>query len=180
MRLAGPQRSSARPGLSGFFDTGLLGTCRLSAAGLAFAVAACGGPPPPPPPPAPTIAQLKLSVSADVNPTQSGEPAPVVVRVYQLTSSTTFDQAEFFRLLNTDAATLGPDLVKKEEYLLPPNGKKEETLTIPDRVEAIGVFAAYREFQTRSWRVTVPVPPHKTTPVSVSVSAAGLSVVKAP
>lgn len=133
----------------------------------------CGGPPPPPPP---TVARLSLTASADANATQAGQGAPTVVRVYQLASTAGFEKAEFFRLLNGDTALLGPDLVKRDEYLLAPGTKKEATLTVPDRVQALGLFAAYREFGARTWRLLVPLPPNKTTPVAVSVTASGLVV----
>ena len=134
----------------------------------------CGSPPPPPPPP--TVAQVTLRAGPDINPTGAGQAAPVVVRVYQLASAAGFEKAEFRTLFAADAAALGADLVKKEEFLLTPGATKVEALTLPDAVTAVGVFAAFREFGTRTWRVTVPVPPHKTTPVSVAVDAAGLRV----
>ena len=132
----------------------------------------CGAPPPPPP----TVAVLTLSASADANATASGQGAPTIVRVYQLASTSAFEKAEFFKLLNGDAALLGPDLVKKDDYLLAPGAKKEATMTVPDRVQALGVFAAYREFGARTWRVVIPLPPNKTTPVAVTVGTGGLTV----
>ena len=142
---------------------------------LTFGLQACGGAPPPAPP-SPTVVKLTLSASADANATATGQGAPTIVRVYQLSSAAGFEGAEFFRLLNTDTAVLGQDLVKRDEYLIAPGTRKEETLTLPDRVKALGIFAGYRQFQSRTWRVVVPVPANKTTPVSVSVSASGLVV----
>lgn len=144
---------------------------RGSVFGLVLAVAACAAPPPPVPP---TVVKLTIDVAKDANATAGGQGAPTIVRVYQLVSSAGFEKAEFFRLLNGDTALLGADLVKKDEYLLAPGARKEETLTLPDRVTALGVLAAYREFQTRTWRVVVPVTPKATTPVTVTVGAAGL------
>ncbi len=140
-------------------------------------LARCGSPPPPP---APTVATLTLTASADVNPTQSGQGAPLIVRVYQLSGTAAFEKAEFFRLLNGDAATLGQDLVKRDEYLLAPGTKKQVALTVPDTVQALGVFAAYRVFQSLPWHATIPLPPHKATPVTVTLSAAGLHTGSAP
>ncbi len=137
----------------------------------AISLAACSSPPPPPPP---TVAQVKLIASSDVNPAQSGSGAPVVVRVYQLASPAAFDKAEFFPLLNGDAAALGQDLVKRDEYLMAPSTTKEASVTVPDRVMSIGVFAAYRQFQTKVWRLDVALPPHKTTPVTIRLGADGL------
>ncbi len=152
---------------------GRLRSARAQAGLLALlSVAGCSGPPPPPPP---TVAKLTIEASPGANATADGRGAPTIVRVYQLAATSAFDKAEFFRLLNADAATLGPDLVKKDEYLLAPGTSKIETMTLPDRVQAIGVFAAYRQFQDRAWRVTVPLPPNKTTPVVLSVGAGGLA-----
>lgn len=149
------------------------GTRRWPAtAALALALAGCAAAPPPPVPP--TVVTLTLAAARDANATASGQGAPTVVRVYQLASPAGFEKAEFFRLFNGDVALLGPDLVKKDEYLLAPGTTKVETLTLPDRVTALGVLAAYREFQTRTWRAVVPVTPRATTPVTVTVGAAGL------
>ena len=147
---------------------------RAAVAALTFALQACSGPPPPPPPLPPTAAALTITASAGANATVEGQGAPTIVRVYQLASTAGFERAEFFRLLNADAATLGPDLIKRDEYLLPPGASKQEALAIPDRVQALGVFAAFREFQSRVWRLTIPLPANKTTTAMVSVSADGL------
>lgn len=145
--------------------------------GLLAAVAACGSPPPPPPP---TVVAIKLSATADVNATQSGQGAPVMVRVYQLASPAAFEGAEFFRLYNADAATLGADLVKKDEYLLAPGESRSVTLSPLDPVHAIGVFAAYRDFQQATWRATAPVPAHQTTNLAIVAGATAVKLDAAP
>ena len=143
------------------------------ATAAALAVWGCAAPPPPPPPP--TIVQLKLSATRDVNANPSGQGAPVVVRVYQLASPAAFEKAEFFRLMNADATALGADLVKKDEYLLAPGTTKQAELTIPAPVKALGIMAAYRQFQSTTWRITVPIPPNKTTPAAITAGAPGLA-----
>lgn len=145
--------------------------------GLLAMVAACGSPPPPPPP---TVVAVKLSAAADSNATQSGQGAPVVVRIYQLASPAAFEGAEFFRLYNADAATLGPDLVKKDEYLLAPGESRSVTLSPMEPVHAIGVFAAYRDFQQATWRATAPVPAHKTTNVTIVAGASAVTLTATP
>ena len=143
----------------------------------AVTLAACAAPPAPVPP---TIANVALMAAADTNPTRAGQPAPVVVRVYQLGSTAAFEKAEFYQLLNNDTASLGTDLVKKDEYLLAPGTSKTELLTVPDTVRAIGVFAAYREFGRVTWRATVALPPHATTAVTVTAAKTGISAAAAP
>ena len=142
-----------------------------------FGVAACSSAPPPPPP---TVVNLTLTTTADVNPSASGQGAPVVLRVYQLSSSAGFEKAEFYRLYNSDIATLGADIAKKDEYLLPPGTSKTVSVQPPTNVTALGVFAAYRDFSHANWRGTTPVPPNKTTDVSVRADAKGVTITAAP
>ena len=138
-----------------------------------FSVGACSPPPPPPPP---TVVNLTLTTTADANPTGSGQGAPVVLRVYQLSSPAGFEKAEFFRLLNQDSATLGSDILKKDEYLLPPGATKTVTINPGPTVKALGVFAAYRDFRNVTWRATADVPPNKTTSITVNAGAAGVTL----
>lgn len=146
--------------------------------GAALLLASCGGRHP-----AATAVErphtLSVSASADANPAPSGKGAPVVVRVYQLTSSAGFERAEFFRLLNQDAATLGPDLVKREEFLVAPGATKTEPLSLADTAQAVGIFAAYRDFQHADWRAVAQVVPHKTVSVVVTAAAKGVTVAAA-
>jgi type VI secretion system protein VasD len=139
--------------------------------GVLTAVAACSAPPPPP-----TVVQLTLTATPDVNPSPSGQGAPLVVRVYQLGSTSAFTGAEFFPLFNQDQATLGTDLVKRDELTLVPGQSRTLTLTPTEPVKAIGVFAAYRDFQHATWRDSADVPPHQTTKVTATAAGDGVSV----
>ena len=137
-------------------------------------LAACAPPPPPPPPP--TVVSLTMTTGPDANPNASGQGAPVIIRVYQLGSSAGFEKAEFYRLFNQDAATLGPDVIKRDEFLLPPGSSKTVQLDPSPAVKTIGVFAAYRDFSHTNWRGVAPVPEHKTTTITVTAAAPGIEV----
>ena len=132
--------------------------------------------PPPPPPPPPTVATVAITTTADANPNGAGQGAPVIVRVYQLSSSAGFEKAEFFRLLNQDSVTLGADVVKKDEFLLPPASSKTLKLEPPSTVKSVAVFAAYRDFGKVNWRGVADIPEHKTTDITVKADASGISV----
>lgn len=147
----------------------------LLCAAVLGSLAACGGPPPPPPLP-PTVVELTLTATADVNSTESGQGAPVVVRIYQLGSATAFGNAEFFQLFNKDSEFLKSDLVKRDDFILAPGQTKTATLMPSDSVKAIGVFAAYRDFQRATWRGTADIPPHQTTRVTVTAGASGITM----
>jgi len=150
--------------------------CRL-ALGLALALAGCASPPPPLPP---TVVKLNLAASPDVNPTASGVPAPVELRIYQLGSDGTFGGAGFFQLFNDDKATLGTDLLARDSAILAPGQNKTLTLSPADPVKAIGVFAAYRNYQQTVWRGSVAVTPHQTVAVDVVASRDGIMIASKP
>jgi type VI secretion system protein VasD len=133
-------------------------------------------PPSPPPPPPPTTVSVTIKTAPDTNLTPDGQGAPVVIRIYQLASRSSFDAAEFYRLYNGDAATLGADLVKKEEFLLAPASSRTVSIEPADTVHAIGIFAAYSDFQKVTWRGVANVPPHETTTVTVGADRSGVTL----
>jgi len=147
-----------------------VGPAAMLAAAL---VSGCAAPPPPPPP---TVVNITLITTADDNPTADNQGAPLALRLYQLGTTANFAAAEFFPLYNGDAAVLKSDLVKREDFLLPPSTTKTETIMPPDPVKAIGVFGAYRDIGAATWRVAVDIKAHATTNITVTAGRAGLSL----
>ncbi len=141
---------------------------------IAGAAGLCGCAAPPPPPP--TVVNVTLRATSDDNPTTDNQGAPLALRIYQLASPANFAGAEFFALYNDDAATLKSDLVRREDFLLPPGGGKSETIQPDPQVRAIAVFAAYRDFQHVTWRGMADVAPHQVTTITVSAGRDGITV----
>jgi type VI secretion system protein VasD len=144
----------------------------LPIAMLLLILAGCGSPPPPPP----TVVNAEATAAMNVNLTPDGQGAPVETRVYQLGSKTVFDGAEFFPLYKADTATLGPDFIKKDQFLLIPGGAKTLTLSPTDAVHAVGVFAAYRDFPNTKWRGSVEIPAHQTTTLTIKMDNTGIKL----
>jgi type VI secretion system protein VasD len=119
---------------------------------------------------------LEISAAADANATPDGTGAPVAIRIYQLGSKLGFEGAEFYRLYNADTATLGPDLIKKDELLIAPKTNKSLTLMPGDTVHALGVFAAYSDFQNATWRADCDVPAHQATTVNITADRTGIKL----
>lgn len=148
---------------------------RFGLAALTLAVVSCAAPPPPP-----TTVELAIKATADVNPGPGGAGAPVSLRVYQLKSSAGFKAAEFFQLLEKDAAVLKDDIVQRDDYLLSPGDSKTVAITMEDRARSIGVFAAYRDYANAAWRGTVDPKPHAANKITVEAGKAGVIVKLAP
>lgn len=122
---------------------------------------------PPPPPPKPVLVipdrELQLTIRAgnQLNPDSQDRPSPVVVRLYLLRAEISFAAADFFSLYERDAATLGADLLAREEVQLRPGRSVAITRSFPHDARFLGVVAAFRDIERSSWRAlsSLPVPP---------------------
>ena len=59
-----------------------------------------------------------------MNPDSQGDPAPILVGIYELKSTAAFDSGDFTALQDHAAATLGDDLVSFEQLILLPGEHK--------------------------------------------------------
>ena len=104
---------------------------------------------------------MTLVAGADANPDARGRASPLTVRVYALKTSGAFESADFFSLFEKDQATLGAEMVQREEMLLRPGDSKKLEMTLAADIKAIGVMAAYRDLDRARWREVRVVEPGK-------------------
>lgn len=95
--------------------------------------------------------------AAELNPSVSQRPSPLLLRVYELKSPTAFNQADFMALYQSDQATLGADLVAREEIMLAPGETRPYKKSLAPETRFIGIVAAYRNLEKATWRTVVPV-----------------------
>lgn len=142
----------------------LMAWAGLAMAGAAGLLAGCAAPPPKP---VVTPVALSLVGGGDVNPDARGRASPLTVRVYALKTSGPFDGADFFSLFEKDQATLGAELVQREEMLLRPGETRKLDMTLPADVKALAFMAAYRDLDRARWREVRAIEPGK--PVGLNV-----------
>ncbi|MDR0779437.1 MAG: type VI secretion system lipoprotein TssJ [Pseudomonadales bacterium] len=99
-----------------------------------------------------TPVSLNLVAAANANPDANGRASPLAVRLYVLKASSAFSSADFFSLYDKDSATLGADLLQREEALLRPGETKSFNFSLKPDAQAIGVIAAYRDLERARWR----------------------------
>jgi len=99
-----------------------------------------------------TRVSLNLTAGAGANPDAKGRASPLMVRLYALKSSSAFTSADFFSLYDNESATLGADLVQREEMLLRPGETKKFDVTLKSDAKTLGVVAAYRDLERAHWR----------------------------
>jgi len=140
------------------------------ASGLALAGVLVGGCAAPPKPVV-TPVSITLVAAADANPDARGRASPLTVRVYALKTPGPFEGADFFSLFEKDQATLGAELVQREEMLLRPGESRKLDLTLPADAKAIGVMAAFRDLDRARWREVRAVEPGKPQTLTVTFGA---------
>ena len=149
----------------------LFGKALLAGALLVLA-AACS--------PNPTELNVTVRTSSSVNPNADSQPSPIVVRIYALKSTKTFEGADFFALFDTDSKTLGGDMLDKKEFEMAPGKSEQYKAKVSDESEFVGVMAGYRDINNATWQATMPIKPNATNNVDVKVELLSVSVAPPP
>ena len=126
---------------------------RVAATALAAVLVACASAP------KPTQVAGTIEASAQVNPSTSKRPSPVLVRVYELKTAAAFSAADFMSLYQRDKTELGGDMLGKDEFVLAPGESKTFAKTLSPDTRFLGVLAAYRDVEHARWRSVVAVQP---------------------
>ncbi len=155
---------------------------RMALAGGMLALAGCGGAPPPAPPPPPPTLALTVTGGAHQNPTASGAAAPVSVRLFQLSAAGRFEKADVFALADRPVATLGPDLLGSDEFVLAPGEVHPVAGPVKPGASVLGVVVLFRDIDHATWRVSAPLAANGPSRLALGVDglAATLAVVPAP
>ena len=146
---------------------------------VVWALMACGSPPPPPPP-KPTTVAGSIEASAQLNPSPSQRPSPMLLRIYELKSATSFNGADFMALYQADQATLGTEMVAREEHTLRPGESRPYQKTLAADTRFIAVFGAYRDLTRATWRAVVPVPAGQAHKLTIRAGELALSATLTP
>jgi type VI secretion system protein VasD len=124
----------------------------------------------------PTRIAIEIKTAGDINPATDGRASPLVLRVYQLKSPAVFNKVDFFALYDADERTLGGDLVHKEDVIMKPNETQTLVFEPPAETQAIGMFAAFRDYERAQWRAVAAVQPNKANVIHIDVSGTSLTL----
>ena len=131
----------------------------------------CAAPPPPP------VTELigMVQASANLNPSVSRRPSPLLIRVYELKSASAFSAADFVSLYQRDQAELGAEMVSREEFTLNPGDSRPLAKVAAAETRFLGVFAAYRDLDRASWRSVVAIVPGQKQRIVISAEELSIS-----
>lgn len=130
--------------------------------GATVGLAGCSSTPPPKAakPESCELASLKASVitSSRVNLSEEREPRPVQLRLYQLKNDTRFLNARFDNVWQSDAETLGDDLLKVDEVPVYPNSRVEMRVEKEAGARFLVAAGLFRNPKGRSWFTSFEFP----------------------
>jgi type VI secretion system protein VasD len=108
-----------------------------------------------------TLQTVGLTVLASdrLNPTNEGEPRPVILRIYQLKNDVGLQNAKFEEIWQDDKTALGDDLVKVDELAVYPNSRSEVKFERDDSAGYVVPVALFRNPKGRSWYTVFELPP---------------------
>jgi type VI secretion system protein VasD len=122
-----------------------------------------------------------IEATAQINPSVTKRPSPLVLRVYELKGATAFNSADFVALFQRDTAELGADLVSREEMVLQPGETRPVAAkTLAPEVKFIAVMGAFRDLERAQWRSVVTVLPGQKQRITIRADALSVSVTVAP
>jgi type VI secretion system protein VasD len=132
--------------------------CRLFALASALVLVgtACSSAPPAAACTLPT--KMRLEAGERINLDPQGEALPTVVRLYQTKEIIRVEEADFSDIWEKPEETLGPDLVKVQEFTLFPGKNATAEVSLgPDTRYVVGV-AIFRLPTGNQWRSIIPLP----------------------
>jgi type VI secretion system protein VasD len=124
----------------------------------------------------PAILTLSIGGSVDQNPDIVGTPAPIAVRIYQLTATAKFERGDVFALTEREQQTLGTDSAGSQEFVIAPNENRTLKLELKPMVQAIGVVALYRNIDAAQWRAVAPVATSGPTNLTLKIAKLAISL----
>lgn len=124
----------------------------------------------------PTRLEAKVTAAENVNKDEFGRALPIVVRLYELKSTGSFQSADFFGIYDQEAATLGGDLLAREELHLRPGELKTVEREAAPEAQHLGVVGAYRQIDDARWRTTHALKPGATNKVEIQVGPNAVSI----
>lgn len=126
----------------------------------------------------PTKLEARLVASASLNPDPTGRASPVVVRMYELVNRDAFESADFFDLFDNESATLGADMVARDEIQVEPGERRKVERRLNDKTRYLGIVAAYRDLDNAEWRALVSVNQNHNNELSIGLGGQAVTVVR--
>ncbi len=119
---------------------------------------------------------LHFTAYGKINPDGSGRSSPLVVRVYELSSTDAFKDADFFELYDDAPAVLGEDLLNSAELIVRPGRGLTKKLRLHRKTTHIGIIGAFRDIENADWKLILDADPRDYENLDIRIKDRALSL----
>lgn len=128
-------------------------------------------------PKAPTNKTIGIEAGPSVN-QYNDASNPIVLRLYQLSSRTEFEAADFWGIFNNNAPDLaGTILDKRSLSPLYPGERRLVAFDLQPDVFYIAAFAEFSDYENQQFKAVVPISPERLdNGVTISTTSSGVSI----
>ena len=127
-------------------------------------------------PPRPAILDATVVAGPSVNPDGDGRASPVVVEIFELSSLTPFQEANFGDLYTKEKQTLGDSLLATHSMIVSPGARKAVKTSMAPQTSALGVIAGFAHLDGLQWRGALQTLPGKDARVAIAIDDSGITV----
>lgn len=113
--------------------------------------------------------ETEFLASKDLNKTTRGYSAPVVLKVFQLSSLDKLHSANFIDIFLDASKALEGSLIQKQEIELSPRSTKQFRFEIAPEAGFLVLLAGFRKGERSNWRLILPITSDSPTEFSVGL-----------
>ena len=120
---------------------------------------------------------LNIHAASNINPNIDGKPSPLELRVFQLTDSAAFEQADFLSIYSDEQGVLKAELVLSRHLpSLLPGETRKEIAPLGNGVKYIGIIAGFANYREAKNQVIYKPVIDDSTVINVEIDGINLSV----
>jgi len=110
------------------------------------------------------VIKVTLLASSDVNLNIHNRPSPLGIYIYELKTPDTFDNSDYYSIINNTNIEFSQQSSKLYQAILMPGEKRNIEIKPGKSSVALGVVAAYRDINIAEWNKAIMFPDVKPVP----------------
>lgn len=103
---------------------------------------------------------ITITAGASVNQDANKRASPVQIKIYSLSSRSTFDNLDFDRAFYNAKTLLSDELLSEAEYTVQPSETAEHTVNLTKNTHFIAILAGFIDIDNARWKHVYKVKPH--------------------